>query len=69
MNDKIVKIEFNIWANNDAEGEALKKAICDFIDWHGQRGSKVSANKLTDALNRWQSNILVKNSIIKHFKN
>lgn len=68
MNDKVVKIEFNIWANNQEEGEALKKAICDFIDWHGQNGIKVSASKLTDALNRWQSNPLVKRSIINHFK-
>lgn len=67
MNDKIVNISFNIWANNDEEAVELKKAICDFIDWFGHRGKKVSADKLIQAINNWQSNILVKNSIVKHF--
>ena len=68
MNDKVVKIEFNIWANNEKEGAMLKKAICDFIEWHGQRGKKVSADKLANAINRWQDNMLVRNSIINYFK-
>lgn len=67
MYDKVVKIEFNVWADSEQEGEELKKAICEFIDWHGQRGRKVSAPRLTEALKRWQNNIIVKNSIIKHF--
>lgn len=67
MYDKVVEIKFNVWANNEQEGEELKKAICEFIEWHGQRGRKVSAPRLTEAIKSWQSNILVKNSIIKHF--
>jgi hypothetical protein len=67
MYDKVVKIEFNVWANDEQEGEELKKAICEFITWHGQQGRKVSAARLTEALRNWQNNILVKNSIIKHF--
>ncbi len=67
MYDKVVKIEFNIWANDEQEGEVLKKAICEFINWHGQQGRKVSAPRLTEALRNWQNNIIVKNSIIKHF--
>lgn len=67
MYDKVVKIEFNIWADCEQDGEDLKKAIAEFIEWHGQRGRKVSAPRLTMALNNWQNNILVKNSIIKHF--
>ena len=68
MNDKVVKIEFNIWANSNEEGEELKKAICDFIDWHGQNGIKVCASRLSVAINNWQKNPLVKSSIINHFK-
>lgn len=69
MNDKIVNISFNVWANDEAEGVALRKSFCDFIDWFGQRGIKVTANKLTEAVNNWQRNLLVKNNIINHFKN
>lgn len=68
MNDKIVNISFNVWANSKEEGAALRKSICEFIDWFGQRGVKVSASKLNEAISKWQSNALVKNSIIKHFK-
>lgn len=68
MNDKIVNISFNVWANSDEEGARLRKSICDFIDWFGQRGIKVSASKLDEAIGNWQKNALVKNSIIKHFK-
>lgn len=68
MNDKIVNISFNVWANDEREAEELNKAVCDFIDWFGQRGIKVTASKLSDAINRWQNNILVRNSVINHFK-
>lgn len=68
MDDKIVNISFNVWANNEEEGARLRKSICDFIEWFGQRGIKVSASKLDEAISNWQKNALVKNSIIKHFK-
>ena len=68
MNDKILNISFNIWANNEDEAKELRKSICDFIDWFGQRGIKVSASKLNDAISKWQDNMLVKNSIVKYFK-
>ena len=67
MNDKIVNISFNVWANDESEGEALRKALCNFIDWFGQRGVKVTASKLTNAIDRWQVNPLVRNRIINHF--
>ena len=68
MNDKIANISFNVWANSEAEGIRLRKSICDFIEWFGQRGIKVSASKLDEAIGNWQKNALVKNSIIKHFR-
>ena len=68
MNDKVVKIEFNIWANGPEDGERLQKAICDFIDQNGQHGVRVTADKVAQALDRWQSNAFIKNAIINHFK-
>ena len=67
MNDKIVNISFNVWANNEEEGARLKQAVCDFIDWFGQKGIKVTASKLTEAIDKWQANALVRNRIINHF--
>lgn len=68
MDDKIVKISFNVWANDEAEGEELRKMICDFVDCQGSQGRKVTARKLCDALGKWQSNPIVKTTIINHFK-
>lgn len=68
MNDRIVKISFNVWASDEKEGEELKAAVCGFIDWFGQHGIKVSAERLTTAINNWQKNAFVKNAIINHFK-
>lgn len=68
MNDKIVNISFNIWANDDNEAAELKKMICDFINWHGNQGRKVTASGLIDAMKKMQSSSLAMNIINKHFK-
>lgn len=68
MNDKIVKISFNIWANDESEGAQLRKLICDFIDWHGSQGRKVTASGLIEAMNKMQGSPLAMNMINKHFK-
>lgn len=68
MNDKIVNISFNIWANDDNEAAELKKMICDFINWQGNQGRKVTASGLIDAMKKMQSSSLAMNIINKHFK-
>lgn len=68
MNDKIVNISFNIWANDESEGLELKKMICDFIDWHGSQGRKVTAAGLIDAMKKMQGSSLAMNMVNKHFK-
>ena len=67
MNDKIVNISFNIWANDASEALELQKQIFDFIDWFGERGIKVSASKLKEALSQWDKNALVRNHVINNF--
>lgn len=59
MDKEIVKIEFNVWGNTQ-EGEELKKALCDFINIYGQMGIKVTASKMTEAINKWGNNMFVK---------
>lgn len=68
MNDKVVNISFNVWANDESEGQQLRKLICDFIDWHGQQGRKVTASGLIDAMNKMQNSSLAMNMVNKHFK-
>jgi hypothetical protein len=68
MNDKIVNISFNIWANDEKEGIELKKMICEFIDWHGSQGRKVTASGLIDAMKKMRESTLAMNIVNKHFK-
>lgn len=68
MEDKIVKIEFNIWANDEQEGVALTQAIRNFIDQQGAQGRKVSAGKLLQAVNKWGNNPFVLQTINNYFK-
>lgn len=68
MNDKVVNISFNIWANDEKEGLELKKMICDFIDWHGSQGRKVTAMGLIDAMKKMQESSLAMNMVNKHFR-
>ena len=68
MEDKIVKIEFNIWANDEQEGYALTQAIRRFIDEQGAQGRKVSAGKLLHAIDKWQNKPFVVQTINNYFK-
>ena len=68
MNDKIVNISFNVWANDESEAIELKKSVCGFIDWFGERGIKVTASKLNEAVVNWQKNPFVKSHVINHYK-
>lgn len=68
MNDKIVNISFNVWANDESEGAELKKMICDFIDWHGSHGRKVTVSGLMDAMKKMQESSLAMNMVNKHFR-
>ena len=68
MNDKIVSISFNVWANSESEGEDLRKMICGFIDWQGSQGRKVSAAGLMDAIKRMQSNPLAMDIVNRQFR-
>lgn len=68
MNDKVVTISFKVWANNEEEAKTLSREFGNFVNEQGQQGRKVTANKLTEALRKWQSHPLVKNAIINHFR-
>ena len=68
MNDKVVNVSFNVWANDESEGAELKKMICDFIDWQGSQGRKVTASGLIDAIKKMQSSSLAMNMVNKHFR-
>lgn len=64
----IRNISFNIYASSDEEAERGRQAIIKFIDFVGQRGAKVSGNKLSDAVEKMQHEPFIVNQIIHFFK-
>lgn len=63
------EIKFNIYADSPDEAEAARLAIVSFINQHAQHGRAVTAQKITEAVSRWDKNPFVKNLIIEFFSN
>ena len=65
---KVYQLQTPIYAESESEVVELRNAIVAFINEHRQHGRAVSAQKVTEAIRNWDSNIIVKNRIINHFK-
>lgn len=65
---KVYQLSTPIYAESESEVVELRNAIVAFINEHRQHGRAVSARKVTEAIRNWDSNIIVKNRIINHFK-
>ena len=61
------ELKFNVYAETPEEVEEARKAIVTFISQHAQCGRAVTAKKIANAVSNWQSNPIVKNSLIKYF--
>lgn len=55
------KIEFNVYAENQAEADQAAEAIKRFISANAQEGRAVTARKISEAVARWSNNFFVKN--------
>ena len=66
--DKIQKIQFNIYADDEQEAEKGRQAIIQFINIMGQHGARVSGNKIAEAVGKMQTNPFVVSQIINFFK-
>ena len=64
---KGMPITFEIYAHTEQEVEQLRQAVVAFIRQHAKEGRAVTAKKVAEAIPKWDSNILVKNQIIKFF--
>ena len=61
-------INFQIYAENENEVAELRQTIIWFINLHRNNGRAVTAQKVSSAIKKWDSNFLVKRKIIEHFK-
>jgi len=66
--DKVQKIQFNIYADDEQEAERGRQAIIQFINIMGQHGARVSGNKIAEAVSKMQTSPFVVSQIINFFK-
>ena len=62
------KIEFEIYANSQEEADDAKKAIVGFINELAYNGCAVSGYKISQALRKWRSNMIIRNKVLEYFR-
>ena len=65
---KALDIQFKIYAEDENEVAELRQTIIWFINLHRANGRAVTARKVSEAIKRWDKNVIVRNRIIEHFK-
>jgi len=61
-------LQFNIYAESEAEVEECRMAIIAFIGLHASQCRAVTAKKVAQALSNWDKIPIVRNQIINYFK-
>jgi hypothetical protein len=61
-------IQFKIYAHNEAEVQAARKAIVEMINGLADEGIAGSANKLAEIVPKWRSNAFIKQQITDFFR-
>jgi len=61
-------ITFQLYAHSEEEAEEARMAIVAFIGHLRQYGIPVTGKKVAQAAVNWDRNPIVKNQILKHFK-
>lgn len=65
---KALDIQFQIYAEDENEVAELRQSIIWFINLQKANGRAVTAKKVSDAIKRWNSNVIVRNRIVEYFK-
>lgn len=66
--EKIQRISFNIYADDEQEAERGRQAIVEFINLMGRYGAKVSGNRIAQAMQQLNNSPFIRNQIINFFK-
>ena len=62
------EVKFNVYANSQAEADALTRAVKEFISDHARQGVAVTATKLTTAIRRFCESPITRNRVTNYFR-
>ena len=65
---QVFELKTPIYAEDENEVAELRQTLIWFINLHRSNNRAVTARKVSDAIKQWDSNFLVKQRIINHFK-
>ena len=60
------EIKFQIYANSQEEVDNARNALVGFINQNARCGRAVTANKIADAVSKWDENPIIMSRIIKY---
>lgn len=63
------EVRFNIYAESQAEADAVAQAFKDFISENARIGVAITASKVTKAVQRWGGNPFIRGRITDYFRN
>lgn len=63
------EVRFNIYAESQAEADAVSQAFKDIISENARQGVAVTAAKVTEAVRRWGGNTFLRSRITNYFRN
>ena len=64
----VYPITINIYARDEEEARRAQQALGRFVDDMGALGIPVTGDKVASAVPRWDSNVIIRNQIINHFR-
>ena len=62
------EVRFNVYANSQAEADAVSQAVIALINENAKKGVAVSASKILEAISRWGESPFIKNRITNYFR-
>ena len=62
------EVKFNIYAESQAEADAVSQAFKDFISDNARQGVAVTAARISEAVRKWGNNQFIRNRITQFFR-
>lgn len=62
------EVKFNIYAESQAEADAVSQAFKDLISDNARQGVAVTAARIVEAVRKWGGNQFVRNRITQFFR-
>jgi len=64
---KLYEVKVNVYADDERQAQAAEEALNSFVTELRAKGRAVTAQKLAEAVGKWQRNAIVRVEVLNHF--